>query len=66
MSRSGVGAQEKRLHDVILTAVRNGYTGAVERAAEKMTAFEEKYSSPTQGKLKLVFLDFCDSTEKQV
>jgi len=62
MSGSGVGAQETRWHDVILTAVRKGYTGAVERAAEKMTAFEEKYSSPTQGKL----LDFCDSTEKQV
>lgn len=62
MSRPGVGAQEKRLHDVILTAVRNGFTGAVERAAKKMTAFEEQYSSPTQGKL----FDFCDSTEKQV
>ena len=57
-----MGTQEKNLHDVILTAVRNGFTGVVERAAEKMTAFEEKYSSPTQGKL----LDFCDSTEKQV
>jgi len=62
MSRPGMGTQEKRLHVVILTAVRNGYTAVVERAAEKMTAFEEKYSSPTQGKL----LDFCDSTEKQV
>jgi len=63
MSRPGVGTQEKHLHDVILTAVRNGYTGVVEKAAEKMTAFEEKYGSPTctQGKL----LDFCDSTEKQ-
>jgi len=58
MSRPGMGTQEKRLHDVILTVVRNGYTGAVERAAEKMTAFEKKYSSPTQGKLKLVFFFF--------
>ena len=67
MSRSGVGTQdkhEKRLRGVILTAVRSGYTGAVEKAAEKMKAFEEKHNlySPTPGDL----LDFCDFTEKQV
>ena len=67
MSRPGAGAQdkhEKRLRDVILTAVRSGYTEAVERAAGKMKAFEEKHNlySPTPGDL----LDFCDFTEKQV
>ena len=67
MSRPGAGAQDKHekcLHDVILTAVRSGYTGTVERAAEKMKEFEKKYSlfSTTRGNL----LDFCDFTEKQV
>jgi len=61
MSRPGMGTPEKRLHGVILTAVRNGYTGVVERAAERMTVFEGKYSSPTRGNL----LDFWDLSEQQ-
>ena len=67
MSRPGARTrdmQEKRLRGVILTAVRRGYTGAVERAAEKMKEFNEKYGlySPTRGNL----LDFCELNEKQV
>jgi len=62
MSRPGVGTrpQEKRLRRAILTAVCNGYTGAVDKAAERMKEIEEKYNLPTPEN----FLDFCD--EKQV
>jgi len=48
------------LRRAILTAVRNGYTGAVDKAAERMKEIEEKYNLPTPEN----FLDFCD--EKQV
>ena len=70
MSRPGARTrtiQEKRLHGVILTAVRRGYTGAVKRAAVKMKEFKEKYSlfSPTRGKL-LDFFELNHANQKQV